>query len=268
MKRNFQTEFLYQVFALIIAVIVVHAIYVTIVRPRATEILNEQVLQIQEDTEFTVERSFWVLIKDFEQESCFVLMLWAFSIMGYKATRSLAERKLLQQELIPVQDGVRILPEDTREYARTLQALPSALRDMLLPRVLMSSLERFGSTRNVQDVSSVANTLCESEGERLESELSMIRYIAWAIPSVGFIGTVRGIGDALGQAHRAVDGDIMGVTLSLGTAFNSTFIALLISIVVMFLVHQLQSLQERAVFDTQIYIDHNLIRHMQSRGGV
>ncbi len=114
----------------------------------------------------------------------------------------------------------------------------------------------------------MANTLCESEGDRLESELSMIRYIAWAIPSVGFIGTVRGIGQALGQAHRAVDGDITGVTQNLGTAFNSTFIALLISIVVMFLVHQLQSLQERTVFDTQTYIDHNLIRHMQSRGGV
>lgn len=138
---------------------------------------------------------------------------------------------------------------------------------MLLPRVLLSSLERFGSTCNVQDVSSVANTLCESEGERLESELSMIRYVAWAIPSVGFIGTVRGIGEALGQAHRAVDGDIAGVTQSLGTAFNSTFIALLISIIVMFLVHQLQSLQERLVFDTQTYIDHNLIRHMQTRGG-
>jgi biopolymer transport protein ExbB/TolQ len=194
-------------------------------------------------------------------------MLWAFSIMGYKATRSLSEQKLLQQELVPIQDGVRILPEDTREYARTLQALPDRLRDMLLPRVLLSSLERFGSTCNVQDVSSVANTLCESEGERLESELSMIRYVAWAIPSVGFIGTVRGIGEALGQAHRAVDGDIAGVTQSLGTAFNSTFIALLISIIVMFLVHQLQSLQERLVFDTQTYIDHNLIRHMQTRGG-
>ena len=268
MKRNFQTKFLYQLFALIIAVIVVHAVYVTVVRPRATEILNEQALQIQEDADFTVERSFWVLIKDFEQESCFVLMLWAFSIMGYKASKSVAERKLLQQELVPIPEGVRILPEDTREYARTLQARPAVQRDMLLPRVLLSSLERFGSTRNVQDVSSVANTLIESEGERLESELSMIRYIAWAIPSVGFIGTVRGIGDALGQAHRAVDGDIMGVTVSLGTAFNSTFIALLISIVVMFLVHQLQSLQERAVFDTQTYIDHNLIRHMQTRGGV
>jgi len=265
MKRTISNEFLYQVFALIIAVILVHAVYVTVVRPRATDVLAEQSLRVQQEENYTPERSIWVLIRDFEQESCFVLMLWAFAIMGYKASTALSERSLLQRELVPIRDGVRILPEDTREYARTIQAMPDRLRDMLLPRVLLTSLERFGSTRNVQDVSSVAKSLCESEGERLESELSMIRYIAWAIPSVGFIGTVRGIGDALGQAHRAVDGDITGVTESLGTAFNSTFIALLISIVVMFLVHQLQSLQERLVFDSQTYIDHNLIRHMQAR---
>jgi len=266
MKRNFPTEFLYQVFALIISIIIVHAIYVTIVRPNATAILAEQTLRIQQEQDYTPDRSFFVIIRDFEQESCFVLMLWAFSIMGYKTKQTLAERNLLQRELIPVREGVRILPEDAREYARTIQALPERMRGMLLPRALLSSLERFGSTRNVHDVSSVANTLCESEGERLESELSMIRYVAWAIPSVGFIGTVRGIGEALGQAHRAVDGDIAGVTQSLGTAFNSTFIALLISIVVMFLVHQLQLLQERLVFDSQTYIDHNLVRHMQTPG--
>ena len=267
MNRSFSGEFLYQVFALIIAVIIVHAVYVTLVRPQATVILAEQAQLIAEDETYTPERSLYILIRDFEQESCLVLMLWAFSIMGFKASRAVGERKLLQEELVPVPEGVRILPEDTREYARTMQSLPDRVRGMLLPRVLLASLERFGSTRNVQDVSSVANTLCESEGERLESELSMIRYIAWAIPSVGFIGTVRGIGEALGQAHRAVDGDIAGVTESLGTAFNSTFVALLISIVVMFLVHQLQLLQERQVFDTQTYIDHNLIRHLQTRGG-
>ena len=267
MNRNFSAEFLYQVFALIIAVIVVHAVYVTLVRPQATVIMAEQARLIEEDENYTPERSLYVLIRDFEQEACLVLMFWAFSIMGYKAVRAVGERKLLEEELVPVQEGVRILPEDSREYSRNIQSLPDRVRGMLLPRVILSSLERFGSTRNVQDVSSVAKTLCESEGERLESELSMIRYIAWAIPSVGFIGTVRGIGEALGQAHRAVDGDITGVTESLGTAFNSTFVALLISIVVMFLVHQLQLLQERQVFDTQTYIDHNLIRHMQARGG-
>ena len=266
MRRTFLNEFLFQIFALIIAVILVHAVYVTSVRPNATAALEEQSLRIQQEEDYTPERSVWILIRDFEQEACFILMLWAFAIMGYKAMVTINERSLLQRELLPVREGVRILPEDTREYARAIQSLPERVQGMLLPRVLLSSLERFGSTRNVQDVSSVANTLCESEGERMESELSMIRYIAWAIPSVGFIGTVRGIGQALGQAYRAVEGDIAGVTENLGVAFNSTFIALLISIVVMFFVHQLQLLQERLVFDTETYVDHNLIRHMQSRG--
>lgn len=266
MRRTFFNEFLFQIFALIVATILVHAVYVTSVRPNATAILAEQQLRIQQEENYTPERSIWVLIRDFEQEACFILALWAFAIMGYKAVVTLKERALLQRELLPVRDGVRILPEDTREYARVLQSLPDRLKTMLLPRVLLASLERFGSTRNVQDVSSVANSLCESESERLESELSMIRYIAWAIPSIGFIGTVRGIGQALNEAHRAVEGDIAGVTENLGIAFNSTFIALLISIVVMFLVHQLQLLQERFVFDTQTYVDHDLIRHMQGRG--
>ncbi|OUU78764.1 MAG: hypothetical protein CBC38_06505 [Gammaproteobacteria bacterium TMED78] len=265
MKLRLPNEFLYQVFALIISIIIIHAIYVTNVRPRAADALSEQALAIQEDQNYTVERSVWVLIRDFEQEACFILMFWAFSIMGYKTARLLNEKNILRESLIPIKDGERILPEDTRQYSRIIESLPDQSKNMLLPRVLLSSLERFGSTKNVQDVSSVANTLCESEGEKLESELSMIRYIAWAIPSVGFIGTVRGIGEALGQAHRAVDGDIAGVTQSLGTAFNSTFIALLISIVVMFLVHQLQSLQERLIFDTQSYIDHKVIRHMHSQ---
>ncbi len=266
MRRTFFTELLFQVFALIVLVILVHAYYVTTVRPNATAVLEEQALRIQQEENYTPERSFWVLIRDIEQESCFILMFWAFAIMGYKAVFMFNERKLLQHEFLPVQEGVRILPEDTREYGRAMESLPERIRGMLLPRVLLSSLERFGSTRNVQDVSSVANSLCEAEAERLESELSMIRYIAWAIPSVGFIGTVRGIGQALGEAQRAVEGDIAGVTENLGVAFNSTFIALLISIVVMFLVHQLQLFQERLVFDTQTYVDHNLIRHMRSRG--
>jgi biopolymer transport protein ExbB/TolQ len=67
---------------------------------------------------------------------------------------------------------------------------------------------------------------CDIEADKLDSELSMVRYISWAIPSIGFIGTVRGIGDALGQAYKAVEGDISGVTVSLGVAFNSTFVAL------------------------------------------
>ena len=112
-------------------------------------------------------------------------------MLGYKGWAASREGNLLQQDFILIAEGMKILPEDTREYARSIQQLPDEERRMLLPRVLLGALGRFGATRNVQDVSSSTHTMIVTEAERLESELSMIRYIAWAIPSIGFIGTVR-----------------------------------------------------------------------------
>lgn len=263
-KKNIPVEFVFQLFALVIAIIVVHAFYVAVVRPNAAQVIAEQNIQAAQDPDYVRERSTWVLIKDLEQESCFILMFWALAIMGYKSAMIVRERRLLDMELVPIAEGMRILPEDTREFARQVQALPEEQQSSLLPRALLTALRRFSTTRNIQDVSSSTHTIFESEADRLESELSMIRYISWAIPSIGFIGTVRGIGEALAQADKAVQGDIAGVTQSLGVAFNSTFIALLISIFLMFLVYQLQLLQERLVFDSENYVDDKLIRHMKS----
>ncbi len=264
MNSTFTREFVFQLFALIIAVILVHGIYVTVVWPNAEAMLSEQRALAAQDPEYVPESSLFVIVKDYEQEACFVLALWCIAIIGYKGYATLRERRLLEQQLIPIAEGVRVLPEDTREYARQLQALPEADRACLLPRALLNALIRFGATRNVQDVASSTHQLVSSEAERLESELSMVRYILWAIPAIGFIGTVRGIGLALNMAHLAVEGDVSGVTENLGTAFNSTLIALLISIPLMFLVHQLQLMQERLVFDAGSYTDDHLIRHLHT----
>ena len=264
MNKQLPVEFIYQLFSLIIAVILVHAIYVSIVRPSATAILETQAIQINANPDYVPERSAYVVIRDFEQETCFILMLWAMSLMGYKAMQTIRERRTLQIDLVPVNQGTSILPEDTREFSRPIEALSTLQQGYLLPRTLLTALHRFRSTRNIQDVSNSVRAVCESESERLDSELSMIRYIAWAIPSIGFLGTVRGIGGALNQAHKAVQGDIAGVTQSLGVAFNSTFVALLISILVMFLMHQLQLAQERLALDVEEYCDQRLIRRLQS----
>jgi hypothetical protein len=212
MKRDFpfSFEFIYQVFVLIVIVIIVHAIYVGVIRPKADAILAKQAIQMAEDKSQVMERSVFVLIRDYEQEACFILMFfilmfWAIAIMGYKAFKTSRQRALLQMDLIPLDEGVRILPEDTRDVSRQIQALPSQQRGALLPRALLAGLQRFSTTRNIQDVASATHAYCDSEAERLESELSMIRYIAWAIPSIGFIGTVRGIGDALGQAFCCIN---------------------------------------------------------------
>jgi biopolymer transport protein ExbB/TolQ len=258
------TEFIYQLFSLFLIIIIVHAAYAGIIRPNADAILAQQAAMVEEDRNQITERSVYVMIRDYEQESCFILMFWALAIMAFKAVTTTRHRTLLQSDLIPLSEGVRILPEDTRELSRQIQALPPEQRNALLPRALLAGLQRFSSTGNVQDVADATHSYCETEGERLESELSMIRYIAWAIPSIGFIGTVRGIGDALGQAHQAIEGEIFGVTRSLGVAFNSTLIALLISIILMFILHQLQLLQERYVLETEAYCEDKLTRHLHT----
>lgn len=265
MRKTFPNEFVFQVFALVIAVILVHSIYVLVVLPHAEAFLAQERLRLGADPNYVSSRSLYVLVRDFEQETCFVLMLWAFSILGYKGIAAQRQQRLLQTNLISVPEDTRVLPDDVKALSRPIQLLSSKDQSSLLPRALLTALGRFEATRDVQAVSTATREVCESEAERLESELSTIRYIAWAIPSIGFIGTVRGIGAALGQAHRAVEGDISGVTESLGVAFNSTLIALVISLVLMFFVHQLQLTQERLVLDTERYCDLNLIRHLQSR---
>ncbi|MEM8845094.1 MAG: MotA/TolQ/ExbB proton channel family protein [Pseudomonadota bacterium] len=265
MSKKIPAELVFQVFSLLIIIIVVHAAYVVVIRPNADAILEYQAEQVEINKDYVPEKSVYVLIRDFEQEACFILMFWALGIIGYKFVSILKERSLLESDVIQATDGMKFLPQDIKDLFRKVQSLPQDQQNFLVPRALQTSIERFNSSQNVQDVAQAMQSVCDAEYERLESELSIIRYIAWAIPSVGFLGTVRGIGDALGQAHKAVEGDIIGVTESLGVAFNSTFIALCISIVLMFIVHQLQLMQERFVFDTQEYCNRNLIRHLQTK---
>lgn len=265
MKNNLNSEFVYQLFALLLAVIVVHTVYVGLIRPQAETLLAEQAQLEAEGGSYVPSRSLYVVLKDYEQETCFILALWAIAIMGYKARSISRQREMLDRSLLNISPGTSVLPDDARDHSRGLQALPQDEKQSLLPRALLIALQRFGSTRSIQDVATSIKEVCESEADRLDSELAMVRYIAWAIPSIGFIGTVRGIGAALGQAHEAVEGNISGVTSSLGVAFNSTFVALVVSILIMFLMHQLQLMQERLVLDSQQYCDTNLMPHLQVR---
>ncbi len=265
MPRQLPVELIFQIFALLISFILVHGAYITVVRPQAEAFLQVEQSRMAENPQYVQQRNFHVVIKDYEQEACFILMLWAVAILTYKGISAWRQQLLLDDDLLKLPADLPIGPEDTRELIHRLDELPPKSRTFLLPKALRTAIGRFAATRNVQDSATAVRDVCDSEGNRLESELSIIRYIAWAIPSIGFIGTVRGIGSALAQANRAVEGDITGVTQSLGVAFNSTFIALVISIVLMFFIHQLQLMQERLVLDTESWCDSNLISRLRIR---
>ncbi|HYP80724.1 MAG TPA: MotA/TolQ/ExbB proton channel family protein, partial [Steroidobacteraceae bacterium] len=174
-------------------------------------------------------------------------------------------RKQLDAGLIRVPAGYRILPGDVREYSHKLDQLPPGERDLIPARTMRRALKRFGETANVQDAATTVHDYCESEAARLDSELAIVRFCVWAIPAIGFVGTVRGIGNALAGAQLALRGDTSAVTSGLGVSFNSTFVALIASIVLMYVINELQLRQERLVLDTEMYVDDSLLSNLQSR---
>jgi biopolymer transport protein ExbB/TolQ len=240
--------------ALVASVVVVHMFYVGIIRPEANLAIEAAKLIGQSSP-----RDLVVILKDYEQEICIILMFWSGYLIAEKLVSLVKDRYLFTVDLL---DGSLDESPAMEEAFTILEGLPREARDTPLVQTLMASVRRFLITGSVQNTSDAIQSNVEALSLKLEADNSMIRYLIWAVPSIGFIGTVRGIGHALSQADQALAGDIAGMTDSLGVAFNSTLVALLISVVLMFLLHQLQRLQDALVVDTQAYCEKFLLNRI------
>lgn len=249
---------------LIVIAVIVQLIYAGYVRPAAEEWLAEQRAIAATTPGYTPARSLLVIIQDPEQEATIIVTIWALLLAAMRFRQIKEQRELLSAGYLKKDGGTVILPSDAREYLRTLDQLPERQRESVLPRVLAAALKRFGATGNVQDASTTVHNVCESETNRLDAELSILRFSVWVTPAIGFVGTVRGIGLALQGAELAVQGDTTAVTNGLGISFNSTLVALTLSIVLMFVLYEIQLAQERLVLDTENYAEEELISRLHS----
>ncbi len=254
-------NFIRTALALLLSAAGVHGVYMLLIRPHA-----ERMLLLAAEQGETTARTISVVLKDYEQEICVVLMFWGLYLIIQKYLTITRNRYLF---------GMQLIADDkTHAGESTLQQMQASLREFEsikdeeirnapLIKTLSIAARRYVATQDAQNTSDAIVTGVEALAARIESENSMIRYLIWAIPSIGFIGTVRGIGQALSQADHALAGDIAGMTDSLGVAFNSTLVALIISIFLMFLLHELQRLQDKLVVDTQAYCEEFLLHRIE-----
>ena len=265
MKETYSRDRLRSFGLLLIVAVIIHAAYTLYVRPVAAGWQDEEKARQAADPAYKPHRSVWVIMKDPEQEIAIILGIWALGLAAMKIRELSRHRLQLDAGLIRVPAGYRILPGDVREYSHKLDQLPPGERNLIPARTMRRALKRFGETANVQDAATTVHDYCESEAARLDSELAIVRFCVWAIPAIGFVGTVRGIGNALAGAQLALRGDTSAVTAGLGVSFNSTFVALIASIVLMYVINELQLRQERLVLDTEMYVDDALLSNLQSR---
>jgi len=234
-----------------VSLIVVHFTYIGLIRPQA-----DLAIELARQAGQSAPRNLFIILKDYEQEICIILMLWSSYLIISKIREIVSTHYLFNVDLLENLDS----PDATvAESLEELEKLPEDIAATPLVTTLMSSLRRYLITESVQNTSDAITSNIDALSIRLEAGNSMIRYLIWAIPSIGFIGTVRGIGQALSDAQKALSGDISSMTESLGIAFNSTFVALLISILLMFLLHQLQRMQDGLLVETQAYCEKFLL---------
>ena len=242
--------------ALIISIIIVHLVYIGYIRPQADILLDAARLAGQ-----SAPRDLVIVLKDYEQEICFILMIWGSFLILSKCIMILRNNYLFTVDLIEETTEKNLVPEKIIEKLDTELSADRSRAPLI--QTLRAALWRYAGTRSVQNISDAIESSVEALAVRQDAENSMIRYLIWAIPSIGFIGTVRGIGEALSLADKALAGDIAGMTNSLGVAFNSTLVALLISLFLMFIFHQLQRLQDGQIVDIQAYCDQYLLARIK-----
>ncbi len=255
---------------LIASFIFVGTFYGILIRPGANKAALANSYGVDVGTSLS---SLYVILKDYEQQICLSLFLWGIMILVYKFILLKHEARTLGR-FAPESEGLEIAPEvDLLQGARSIsrdragilsdlidsKSQSHDLRNKILPYIMARGLERYHITGSVPEATETIMGRLEVAAEQQESELSMLRYLVWAVPSIGFIGTVRGISVALQRADEALQGDISGVTSALGVAFNSTLVALFISILLMLLIHLLQSGQEGLILRLQTFCREQLI---------
>jgi len=197
-----------------------------------------------------------------EQIACYCCTVWAGLIIANRFREVRRQRKALTQDLLPTEEGARILPDDARPRVRKLDMVAALRGPSILGTMARLALNKFAVSRSAADASEVVRTQAEMEQGRLVTSIATVQYLAWAIPAIGFLGTVRGLAGGMSMAS-VQDGDTQRfldqATRHLTIAFDCTFVALALSLVVMYFLHAIQRAEEALVLDCQQYCQEHLL---------
>ncbi len=200
-----------------------------------------------------------------EQIACYCCFAWAGFILLSRYLEVHRQRRAFRLELLPTDEGVRILPEDARPLQRRVEQTAARGGPYILANMIRLALGKYAVSRSSQDVSDAVRTQAEVDLGRLVTSMATVHYLAWAIPALGFLGTVRGLSGGLSMAGK-VEMDIHDFieqsTRHLTVAFDCTLIALVLSLALMFLLHSVQRDEEAVVMDCQQYCLEHLVNRL------
>jgi len=133
-------------------------------------------------------------------------------------------------------------------------------------------INKFNQTKSVTICNKYADYLSDKNREYLENQFLSIKYFTWLIPTVGFMGTVHGISRGIGKFKEIFDTgkdlDIAGeiakqilnnVISDFGSAFHTTFVALILGAILTGLISRRERKEEKFLLDIDHFVSHEFI---------
>ncbi len=152
--------------------------------------------------------------------------------------------------------------EDVNKLKLNIQKVEHS-KKYYLTDLIKKACIKYRLTKSSAEVLGLVDSQIRIYSSDMDSEASFISYTAWAIPSVGFIGTVLGIAGSLGYANQASTPEgIEKVTSMLGVAFDTTLIALFLSLILMYFIHYLQKRQDAFFGRLNSYLIENFVNRL------
>ena len=194
------------------------------------------------------------------QSVTYLAFFWAWFEVQEKLKVIARERKAFKMNFIPTNDKHVFMPQDINNLKFKLIEFEKKEK-YILSDLLKKACTKFRTSGSLSELIDIVSIQIEVSQEKSEGDQSVIRYLTWVIPSVGFVGTVIGISQALIVANT---GDMERITMLLGVAFDTTLVALVLSIIIMWFVHRLQEETDRFHSDLKEFVIDNLINKIET----
>jgi len=193
------------------------------------------------------------------------------SALGLKALEVLGQYWGLKAVHLedPPSAGQKI--EDAGRLLEQLSQLSATARQSYLGRRvrdILQAIQRKGAADGLDDD---LKYLADMDSARQQDSYGLVRIVIWATPMLGFLGTVIGITQALGdldpqQLATNIQKAMEGLLAGLYVAFDTTALALSLSMIMMFLQFLLDRIETQALSLVDIRANEMLVGRFQEVG--
>jgi biopolymer transport protein ExbB/TolQ len=172
------------------------------------------------------------------------------------------EWNFLNAHFLPEDDRTVLVSHDLGPIRRRVANLFDH-ENGFLPSLINLAILQFQSSSSVEQAAGVMSQQLELMANRLDLRYGLVRFIAWVVPTLGFIGTVYSLGASLSAAGDPTKAlDLHEVAKTLGVGFDCTMVALVESAILVFLLHLVQEREESALNGAGDYTLRNLINRL------